>query len=65
MSQVALGERLYSQLEAARLLSISDSTVSKLRREGVLQAVLIGKRFKYAESVLQAYLNGSDEKRIA
>ena len=56
--RVVNGIKMFSSKEVAELLDITDRTLSKLRKEGLIRSVTLGRGSYTSEQSLTDYLNG-------
>lgn len=56
--RVVNGIKMFSSKEVAELLDITERTLSKLRKEGLIRSVTLGKGAYTSEQSLTDYLNG-------
>lgn len=52
------GIKMFNTKEVADMLDVSEHTISKLRREGLIRSITLGKGSYTSEQSLTDYLNG-------
>lgn len=56
--QIVNGIKMFSSTEVAELLGVTERTIGKLRKDGLLRSVKLGKGAFTSEESLNDYLNG-------